>query len=285
MECMKRKHKARGAKPGFRPPRGRKMRPMKKLFPALLALFALFFGTSAFADTNQECLKCHASGTKGSSLHMSAEQFKASVHGQEVTCLECHQNAANETHQTQPGSGRVDCGQCHDEQNRHGWDAQSGTRPQCYSCHTRHGMLAPDNPASSVNAANLTATCSSCHATQCGQAALLPWLASVQIRIHGKQDLGCAYDETDCLGCHQGRASHGQSEVLNSRNCQRCHLTTDGRSALLGSIHPRSDAKGHAVSWLSGTVYVIAIVLMLLGGLGFYARRLSARSTNGTRKK
>ncbi len=284
MEHMKYKHEARGVRAGFRPSSGKCAGFRMKLLVICLAAFALLAGNIAAAG-NQECLKCHGLGAKGSSLHISAQQFKGSVHGQEVTCLECHQTAQDQDHQNKPGSGRVDCGQCHDQENRHGYNAQAGTRPQCYSCHTRHGILAPDDPESSVNSANLSATCRACHATQCGQADLLPWLASVQIRIHGKQDLGCAYDEGDCLGCHQGRASHGEDKVLNERGCQRCHLSDGGRPALLGSIHPQEDARGGAASWLSGAVYALALVLLLLGGLGFYARRLSAGSTKGTEKR
>ncbi len=63
--------------------------------------------------TQEECIECHSFGSEDSSLHISVEEYKASAHGQEVTCMECHTKVLDEEHESEEGSGAVTCRECH----------------------------------------------------------------------------------------------------------------------------------------------------------------------------
>ncbi|MDM8557120.1 cytochrome c3 family protein [Desulfococcaceae bacterium HSG7] len=63
--------------------------------------------------TQEECIECHRSGSEDSSLHISVKEYKASAHGQEVTCMECHTKVLDEEHESEEGTGAVTCRECH----------------------------------------------------------------------------------------------------------------------------------------------------------------------------
>jgi hypothetical protein len=239
------------------------------------AVFLFFLpGPSLFAYEPDECVNCHGEGSGKSALHMSMGEYENSVHHNEISCTDCHAGVVDEDHIKNSGSGRVDCGGCHDQVNRHGMGSRvMGARPQCYSCHTRHGIQGKDHPASSVHPDNLHRTCGSCHPAQTGDAGFLAWLPSVRIRTHGKQDFACDYDEADCLGCHQGRAAHGEETPRNQRDCWKCHFSTDDRRGVLGNVHPKPKDKKDTLDIIAGAIYGVAVALLLMGGCRFYTRR------------
>ncbi len=124
-------------------------------------------------------------------------QYKDSIHGQAVaagikgspTCIDCH-GEHRILAPTDPGSpvyvtnvSRVTCSHCHENQQLltrldlpagkvasyessfHGMAARAGSVSvaNCASCHGVHNILPSSDPRSTVNKANLPATCGKCH--------------------------------------------------------------------------------------------------------------------------
>lgn len=251
---------------------------MKKLFLFCLAFLICLSGHDAWAYTREDCAKCHEKGSTDSTLTLSIEEFEASIHGREITCQDCHTGVKDEDHQTKKGYGTVDCSQCHDQQNRHALHSKSENRPHCYSCHTKHGILEKDNASSSVYPERLKETCRGCHAFECGEVDYLSWLPSLQIASHRKQDFSQAYERTNCIGCHQGLAAHGEEGQLNDHDCYKCHLPKKGQAGLWGYIHPRADYDKQPGVFAAATIYQFFAVVLLWGAFGFYIKRFSGRN-------
>jgi hypothetical protein len=243
-----------------------------------LAAMIFLLGHSLFAYEPEDCVRCHQPGSLESRLQIPLKAYEDSVHAGEITCQDCHRGVEDTAHKTDRGSGRVDCGPCHEQENQHGLGSERGIRPQCQACHGSHGIFRKDNKASRIHPQNLKETCGQCHPNQTGKSELLPWLTSVRIRSHGKQDFGYAYDSGDCLGCHQGRAVHGEPALVNDRNCHRCHMPIHGQSPLLGSIHPVQEGKTTPSFGFARAIYSIAVILAVLGAFGFFIRGFSCRS-------
>ncbi len=236
---------------------------------------------AAFAYTNEECIECHRTGSTESELQISIDEFNASIHGEEeeeTGCQECHTLVEDEDHQTTPGSGVVDCSGCHEQVNHHGKGSNSGTRPQCYSCHTRHGMRAKDDPLSSVHPQRLKETCASCHPRESGQTDYISWLPTLQVASHSKQDFSQDYDRTNCLGCHQGMGAHGEHETINEQTCFTCHVTLDGQNLLLGYIHSKADAGRQPGVMAAAAIYQVFLGVVIIGGFAFFIRKFSNKT-------
>ena len=235
---------------------------------------------TATAYTPEDCIECHRTGSEESGLHISVDEFNASIHGEEeeeTTCQDCHTLVEDDNHQTTPGTGAVDCSSCHEQENRHGWKSTTGTRPQCYSCHSRHGMLTKNDPRSSVHSQRLKETCQSCQTRECGETDYLSWLPSLQIASHSKQDFSRSYSRDNCLGCHQGKAFHGEHEPSNDQTCFTCHVTLDGQNKLLGYIHSQADARRQPGVMAAATIYQVCLGVLMLGGFAFFIRKLSTK--------
>lgn len=251
---------------------------MKRLIPVLIIVLIFLSGNMLCAYTQQDCIDCHGKNSSKSRLHMPVDKFKASVHAEEdITCMDCHTGVVDDSHQETAGSGAVDCSQCHDQQNRHGQPGRDN-RPQCYSCHTKHDILTKEDPNSSVNAKQLKATCKGCHPAESGQTNYLSWLPSWQISSHKKEDFGRDYSRSNCIGCHQGRAAHGEAGLINEQSCYRCHALRRGKASLLGFIHPQADINQQSGIFAASLVYQLVLVVLLIGGFGFWMRRFSEKS-------
>ncbi|MCE9639807.1 MAG: cytochrome C [Betaproteobacteria bacterium] len=187
---------------------------------------------AADAPDNATCLGCH--GNEGFSmpgpdgkpreLHVTADKFGKSVHGQ-LPCVMCHQDITavphQETHQ------KVDCGTCHSAQKTeylasvHGQEAVGKGNPKaatCTSCHTAHEIASPKTDAVKLA---ITKTCGGCHAEN---------LKSYADTYHGQINaLGYSYT-AKCFDCH---GSHGIQRVKDPKStvhpdnrlqtCQKCH--------------------------------------------------------------
>jgi len=253
----------------------------KEFFLISLGLVLCLMPYSSWGYTPEDCVRCHKPGSTESTLHISIEEFKASAHGEETTCLECHTGVVDEEHETTRGSGAVNCDDCHEQENRHGLQSIKGDRPQCYSCHTRHGILGPDREDSSVHEGQLRKTCRGCHPAECGETDYLSWLPSIRIASHGKQDFSRQYKKDDCLGCHQGLAAHGESDPINDRDCYRCHAPRNGKSPLLGYIHPKADPREQPAVFAAGLVYAFFAIVLLWGAFRYYVQKFSGNSNRG----
>jgi hypothetical protein len=223
---------------------------------------------AATAYTPEDCIECHRTGSGESGLHISVEEYEASVHGPEITCLECHTGVVDEQHESTKGSGAVDCSACHEQENRHGLNGPEERRPKCYDCHTRHHMLSKTDPASAVHPDQLATTCAGCHPAASGESDFFSWFPSYQIASHNKGDFATAYNKANCLGCHQGAAVHGESTPIDDQNCYKCHQSQDAASAMWGYMHPKPDMKTQPTVFAAASIYQVFIALGLIVLLG-----------------
>ena len=147
------------------------------------------------ADT---CAKCHSdagflSRHKIPVAH-PVDSYKQSVHGRAVAagnekaanCNSCHGN--HDIYPARDARSHVNhwnvaetCAQCHKEiakiynESVHGEAVKAGVKdaPVCVDCHGEHLILDPKNPASPVNAANVSAeTCGRCHGSPAWQSSM-----------------------------------------------------------------------------------------------------------------
>lgn len=227
----------------------------------------------AFAYSDEDCVKCHTGDRVESRLLMSLDTFKASVHGEGVGCGDCHQGILDGNHMTTRGSGAVDCGECHENGDRHGIDGATRSRPACHDCHTRHAILGKEDTESSIYPQHLTKTCGTCHAAECGTVDYLSWLPSIRIATHGKQDFGREYVGSNCIGCHQGAAVHGEKEPVSEDKCRECHGPLGGKSRLMGPFHANADRVKQPITFVAAILYQGALLLCVCGGFRFFTRK------------
>ncbi len=235
----------------------------------ILALIPIY----AYAYTQEECIKCHKEESKDSVLHISIKEFESSVHGQSVTCIDCHKGIKDKSHQIKKGSDAVNCNQCHSQENKHGINGNAEGRPECYSCHGSHGILGKNDKASIVNPDRLAETCKSCHPAESGETGYLSWFSSVRIKSHKKQDLSRNYKKDNCIGCHQGTASHGGKEPVTKENCYVCHMKMDGN--VTGYFHSSKSAN---LVFSSAIIFHAAIVAIILGFIVCIVKTLVGKS-------
>ena len=237
-----------------------------------LIIFIFFLITIPFhtlASTKEKCIECHGKESKDSRFHISEEELKSSVHGNELICVDCHALVLQPGHEKVKGSGAVSCNECHDQENMHGLSGKQENRPQCHTCHGKHNILNSDDEASFIHQDQLQNTCEPCHPIQSQETGLLNGLVNFQIRSHKKQDFSNPYHKKNCIGCHQGQAAHGEEGPINKQGCDSCHVTQEGRRLIMGSIHFGTDSKS---LWterfiIKSDLFLIAlaIVIMLIG--------------------
>lgn len=232
-----------------------------------VVLFLILSSSTAEPYSSVDCLACHARGGSSTRL-VSSNEFRDSAHGKELSCTDCHTGIRDQSHQSRPGSGAVNCRQCHNQENRHGLRAGSASRPLCQDCHTRHGILSKINPQSSVHPDRLPATCQTCHPRESGPKDLLSRFAALRVKSHKKQDFSREFRDTNCLGCHQGQAAHGEENPLDAQTCFKCHQPRNGENPLWGSIHPRADRNKQPALWAAAVADQAGLGL-LAAGVGF----------------
>ena len=133
--------------------------------------------TLSRAKVAQTCGACHAGvlATFDSSSHGKAlvsGKKTDTGHGAPV-CIDCHEGHKIVTPKDSAWFRGIvwECGTCHERVTKtyfetyHGQVTELGfgITAKCSDCHTAHAMLPPNDPKSSVNRANLVATCSRCH--------------------------------------------------------------------------------------------------------------------------
>jgi formate dehydrogenase gamma subunit len=255
---------------------------------------------SKVAKRNQPatCAQCHAnpgflSRHKIPVFH-PVEQYLQSVHGRAVlqgkdaaACADCHGShgilPAREA-QSKVGHWNVaaTCAQCHKEIARqfnesvHGEALKSGVgdAPDCTNCHGEHLILEPSNPASALNAANISAqTCGRCHAdTRMARLYDLPAdrLPSYADSFHGLAVREGTLTAANCASCHGVHAilrSSDPRSTVNPANlrktCGQCHQGI-GEKLAIGPVHVGiTTGPAHpVVQWIRG-IYLVIIPLTL----------------------
>lgn len=244
------------------------MKPHKKsktfcfnLAALLCVLSSLLLPVSASCGfSNDECIDCHSKFSNKSSKQINIEEFLSSVHGEEISCLDCHQKVTDEAHTDVIGSGKVDCRTCHEGIGLHGNDATIA----CYVCHTRHDIQEASDARSALHCQNLKQTCGQCHPKQVKSPSGLNFLSAFQVASHPKQDFSSMqYRESNCIGCHQGAAAHGEEAPINDQDCYKCHLSIGIYAGILGYIHT-SLPKNLNEKTLIAIVYSIALIFVIL---------------------
>ena len=193
-----------------------------KLNIIIFFFLILFLPLSLRASyTSADCIKCHALKDGDSSLRISLQEYKNSVHGGVATCMDCHNTILNEAHMTE-GARAVNCSQCH--------PAESGERDY------------------------------------------FSFLPTLRVKWHAKADFSGNYSSKNCIGCHQGKASHGQKEPVDNQNCYVCHMKMKENS-IMANIHPIADKEKQPAIFASAVIYQIFIVVILLGLIGFILKK------------
>ncbi len=235
----------------------------------LIFLVGVFMPLGAFSAApyeNADCIECHAPG--GSSpLTIDVATYQTSVHAAGFSCRDCHRGVESKEHTQTPGSGRVDCLDCHQKKNRHGGSIAENSKPQCVDCHSRHRIYQKVHPASTVHANRIAQTCRNCHPEESGELTYLSLLPSLRIESHNKQDLGTYYSPDNCLGCHQGQGAHGEAMKLTDDTCASCHIDEDGNSLLLGYMHTKADLEKQPGVYAVAFIYQFSLIFLVWGGI------------------
>ena len=208
--------------------------------------------------TSEDCRDCHL-GLADARLSAPARSYEGDVHAEAgFGCLACH--GAGGTDGLDPAAGFLSapvrreipemCGRCHSDaafmrqfdpglrvdQVAEYWTSGHGERLRdsddpgvatCTDCHVVHAIRPPDDPASSVYAANIVATCGRCHADaqhMAGRDIGTDQVEAYRSSVHGR----LLFDDGDlsapvCNDCHgnHGAAPPGLASVRNV--CGQCH--------------------------------------------------------------
>jgi cytochrome b subunit of formate dehydrogenase len=197
---------------------------VQRMFWLVAAVFAVIIPAAASAQgdfetiTSEACGTCHngaaENGVTFSALHLS-------VHAG-FDCLTCHQDKGTMPHRPVEGfrAGSEGCRTCHleaaEQYQVHGRELVKGENPDipdCAACHGSHGILAPDDNASSVNPANLPRTCGRCHEdiniTKKYEILIDRPVQIYEASIHGKVTHGGTFVAATCSDCHSsGGTAH-----------------------------------------------------------------------------
>ncbi len=132
-------------------------------------------GRELAKKVDKSCQKCHADIAK---VYETSSHGKLFQEGKETAlCSDCHgshniRKTSDPESLVYPLNSVQTCVKCHGykyeetyEESFHGRAVHLGslTAATCVSCHGSHGILGPEDPASSVNKANVPETCAQCH--------------------------------------------------------------------------------------------------------------------------
>jgi hypothetical protein len=208
--------------------------------------------------TSEACRACHL-GLADAELSDPARAYERDVHAEAgFGCLACHGSGG--TDRLDPRGGflaaptRAEipglCGRCHSDavfmrqfdpgmrvdQVSEYWSSVHGQRLRgsadpdvatCTDCHRAHSIRPPDDPSSTVYAANIVQTCGRCHADAARMSRHgidTDQVAEYSASVHGR----LLFEEGDlsapvCNDCHgnHGAAPPGVASVRNV--CGQCH--------------------------------------------------------------
>ncbi len=200
---------------------------------ALLSLAAPAAAQGPDVDT---CLGCHADRAlavslpsgETRSLFVDLDTFRGSVHGNKLSCVDCHQDMTEVPHASRPFRSLREftvayyeqCKRCHfanytktlDSVHYPALARGDKTAPVCVDCHGAHDVK-PVNQPGSV----LSSSCARCH-----EGVSLVYAKSV----HGRA-AGANADVPACTDCHKSHDVSGPSTANWQRAvpelCSTCH--------------------------------------------------------------
>lgn len=217
----------------------------------------------ARANIPQTCGACHGKALVMASSGVSSAPFTSyqdSVHGKAVAagsdkaavCTDCHGehdilSAADPKSPINKLNVPQTCAKCHSDiqkqyaQSIHGEAIARGNwqAPVCTDCHGIHTIKAPNNPSSSVAAANVQNTCGQCHgsvrlSTEFG----MPGgrVSSYLSSYHGMAEKVGSSTVANCASCH------GVHNILPSSD-PRSTINPANLAKTCGKCHPGANAK------------------------------------------
>jgi len=238
-----------------------KVLSIKRFLYHCIVLFITLSLSEAWSYSEHDCIDCHKITSQQSKLKINVDYYLSSIHGREITCIDCHQGVKDKKHVNNiEGSRKVDCQNCHEQKNLHSRDRIVS----CDECHTAHNIYSAEDSRSSVNWRNLKNTCGKCHPNESKNSGALTFLPSLHIASHPKQDFSKNYDEGMCVGCHQGKAAHGEDFSINHQECYKCHIPLGEKSALFGYVHTNNSWNRQKASFIAGYMYLIALIALVL---------------------
>jgi len=182
------------------------------------------------------CLGCHGDRNlavtlpsgEARALFVDLETFRKSVHGNKLSCTDCHQDMTSVPHGARPFQTRRDftlayyeqCKRCHfanytktlDSVHFKALERRDRMAPTCVDCHGAHDIAPPHKPK-----ARLSQTCAHCH-----EGVFEVYTKSVHGRFLEKIDdvPGC----TDCLRSHDVAGPRdGNWQKRTPELCGTCH--------------------------------------------------------------
>lgn len=202
-----------------------------------------------FAQTNADCLVCHADPDLRAVTPAGAERrllvpeqaFSRSVHSN-MNCLLCHAPSAKAEDfavipHVQDRNALPSCLNCHDKRFAHvsqqlegnGHAAKLGNAVTCVDCHNPHSMTrldAADSYTASVSASN--AVCMDCHTRQSRYLELSGRPVYTQNLAHNFMPQAEKHLATiRCIECHTPTAAFEPHRILpkeqSLRTCKTCH--------------------------------------------------------------
>ena len=251
--------------------------------------------TIAARQLAETCAKCHSDAGFLSRHRIPVahpvESYLQSVHGRAIAagndraanCNSCHGN--HDIYPARDARSHVNhwrvaetCAQCHTEiaktynQSIHGEASRAGVKdaPVCVDCHGEHLILDPKNPASPVNAANVSAeTCARCHAS--ARMANLYDIPADRVpsyadSYHGLALRGGKLTAANCASCHGVHnifKSADARSLVNAANlgktCGQCHQGANESRFAIGPVHVQSGAGPNhpVVKWIRWTYWVL----------------------------
>ncbi|MCD6361662.1 MAG: hypothetical protein J7M38_12475, partial [Armatimonadetes bacterium] len=99
-----------------------------------IVLFIILSLGKAWSYSESDCIDCHKIGSQQSKLSINIDNYVSSIHGEEITCMDCHKGVKDENHVKIKGSGKVYCQECHEQKDLHSRDGSVS----CADCHTAH---------------------------------------------------------------------------------------------------------------------------------------------------
>jgi len=241
---------------------------LKRLLPLLLLSFLI--GNEAWSSSalssDVQCLRCHGRPdlarieTDGEviSLYVDLDDYVLSVHA-DIGCVGCHADLAEITEVPHQAELRpVNCTACHEAESReyiksiHGQLILAGRpgAPTCATCHDKHAILAPSDPAAPTYRTNVARLCLECHADQ----EIIPGsgetVKAYEKSVHGRRAL-VEGDTTvaECIDCHGNHkvqpADNPTSPVYKTHipeTCGKCHAAI--RDEYEKSIHGQALRSG-----------------------------------------
>jgi predicted CXXCH cytochrome family protein len=209
------------------------------------------------AEQTETCLACHGDRAlevklpsgETRSLHVDLDTFTKSIHGDKLTCVDCHSDITDVPHDARPFQTKREfslayyenCKRCHFANYTKTLDSvhfaavARGDRmaPLCVDCHGAHDVALPDKPRSRIST-----TCARCHEGVS---------ATYAKSVHGKGLLEAHNaDVPTCSDCHRSHDVGGPAaadwRAHTPQLCVGCHgdeqlMARYGLSAAVGRTY------------------------------------------------